>query len=915
MHKIKDVVGSAINDVKAYIGTELKHLTGKIDKKAVDKYSKNEELTVEQIQDIVEDVLMDYDHKVAKEYILYRQERKDNRENWLTDELPLDIFERKYQFEGESFEEFFERVAGGNETMKKHIKNKEFLPAGRILANRGLFKEGIKVTYSNCYVIEPPKDSIESIFDTSKELARTFSYGGGAGIDISKLRPKGARVNNASKYTTGSTSFMPLYSITTGIIGQKGRRGALMISIDIDHPDIEDFINIKNELGNVEKANISVKVTDEFIRAIRNNLEIALTFKVEDTGEYICKNVDANKLMNMIAYGNWNTGEPGFLYWDEIEDYSLLSNDDNFEYAGVNPCVIGDTLVETTEGKKKISELVGKKPMVYTMGIDDKLSLAKATRVWKTRENAQLVKVKTHKGDITCTPDHKIFTTTRGWIAAKDLGCGDKVKGLNRSMISNKYCGVGLSGEGYEKEHRFLAKHYADINGKDVHHINGNSLDNRLSNIQVLEHGEHSSVSNLGHEDWSERDADSGRFIEKETTKERDSLNLSKSTGSNWFVKEIIYLEETADVYDMTVPGAHNFVANEMVIHNCAEEPLPAGGSCLLGHINLAELVEKPFTDESHININKLQDLAKEGIVFLNQILDEGLPLHPLDQQKETVEEYRQIGMGIMGLADMFIKLGIEYGSQRSIELIDSIGYIISNKGLQQSALLAMQNGTYPAYDDSVVETDYFNTVANEHIRDLVYQYGLRNSQLLTIAPTGSTSTMLNVSGGIEPLYQLAYERTTKTLHEKEKTYTVYPDIVEEFMEVKGIDDTDNLPDYFVSAFDLTPKQRIDVQAQFQKYIDASISSTINLPNSATVNDIKELYLYGAEKNLKGLTVFRNGCKRAGILSDGEEDDKKVEMNDIDFLEQGICPECKTELNQSEGCTSCPSCGYSACSV
>ena len=345
------------------------------------------------------------------------------------------------------------------------------------------------------------------------------------------------------------------------------------------------------------------------------------------------------------------------------------------------------------------------------------------------------------------------------------------------------------------------------------------------------------------------------------------------------------------------------------------EEPLPAGGSCLLGHINLAEMVEKPFTDKARVNYQQLGKVAREGVIFLNEVLDEGLDLHPLDEQKESVRKYRQIGMGIMGLADMLIKLGIEYGSERSLELIDSLGEFIANKALRQSAYLAEEEGTYPAFDWGVIDTEYFNAVADKVTDDIVKENGLRNSQLLTIAPTGSTSTMLNVSGGIEPLYQLAYERTTKTLHNEEKTYEVYPDIVEEYMEVKDIEDTDNLPEYFVSAFDLTPKQRIDVQAEFQKYIDASISSTINLPNSATVNDIKELYLYGAEKNLKGLTVFRDGCKRAGILSNDSDTENKVEMDDMDFLEQGICPECKTELNQSEGCTSCPSCGYSACSV
>ena len=132
--------------------------------------------------------------------------------------------------------------------------------AGRILANRGLPKDGIKVTYSNCYVLSPPQDNLESIFDTAKYLARTFSYGGGVGIDISNLRPRGALVHNSAKTTTGAVSFMDLYSMTTGLISQRGRRGALMISMDVNHPDIEEFIDLKTDLEKVTKANISVKI-------------------------------------------------------------------------------------------------------------------------------------------------------------------------------------------------------------------------------------------------------------------------------------------------------------------------------------------------------------------------------------------------------------------------------------------------------------------------------------------------------------------------------------------------------------------------------------------------------------------------------------------------------------------------------
>ena len=166
-------------------------------------------------------------------------------QEWLgeNNQLGIDIWNKKYRFENESFDEWLDRISGGVEEYKKLIQEKKFLPGGRILANRGLSKKGEKVTYSNCYVIPAPEDSIESIFDCAKAMARTFSYGGGVGIDISKLAPRGAKVNNTAKKTSGATSFMDLYSMVTGLIGQNGRRGALMISLACDHPDIQEFID------------------------------------------------------------------------------------------------------------------------------------------------------------------------------------------------------------------------------------------------------------------------------------------------------------------------------------------------------------------------------------------------------------------------------------------------------------------------------------------------------------------------------------------------------------------------------------------------------------------------------------------------------------------------------------------------
>ena len=182
--------------------------------------------TIENVSDMVEELLAEnIRFDVSRRYILYRGERAKLREQgWEMTDLQKDIYEQKYRYNNESFDEFLDRVSGGNNFIKKAIRDKKFLPAGRILAGRGLNNDGRKVTLSNCYVLPKVEDNIESIFDTAKNLARTFSYGGGVGFNISKLRPKDSKVNNAANTTTGATSFMELYSMVTGLIGQNSRR-------------------------------------------------------------------------------------------------------------------------------------------------------------------------------------------------------------------------------------------------------------------------------------------------------------------------------------------------------------------------------------------------------------------------------------------------------------------------------------------------------------------------------------------------------------------------------------------------------------------------------------------------------------------------------------------------------------------
>lgn len=285
------------------------------------------------------------------------------------------------------------------------------------------------------------------------------------------------------------------------------------------------------------------------------------------------------------------------------------------------------------------------------------------------------------------------------------------------------------------------------------------------------------------------------------------------------------------------------------------------GSFNLSAYVNNGEFNYEEFKHDIHIVVKAMND-----------VLDEGLPLHPLQIQQDTVRDWRQIGIGIMGLADMLIKLHIKYGSEESIEVCDKIGFTLTNESLKASALLAKEFGKYPKYKLSVINSKFVIDNTDTETYELVSKYGLRNSQILTTAPTGTLSTMLGISGGIEPIFEKSYTRKTESLHGEDVYYKVYTPIVEEYMRNNNIQDEKELPDYFITAMETNPINRIDMQSIWQNHIDASISSTVNLPNSATVEDVYDVYMKAWEKGCKGVTIYRSGCQREGILT---TDDKK----------------------------------------
>ena len=319
----------------------------------------------------------------------------------------------------------------------------------------------------------------------------------------------------------------------------------------------------------------------------------------------------------------------------------------------------------------------------------------------------------------------------------------------------------------------------------------------------------------------------------------------------------------------------------------------------MLGSLNLSA-----FVKEGKFNEESFRDAVRVAVDCLNEVLEEGLPLHPLQEQRDAVAKWRQIGLGIFGLADCLIKMQITYGSEKAQEFCRYIGRVMINSALQESAELAGKYGTYPEYNELVLESPFFKHVADIETIEKVKKYGLRNSQLLTIPPAGTISSLIGVSSGAEPIFANHYTRKTESLHNEEYYYKIYTPIVADYMKNHNILEEEDLPEWFVTAKDIKPLDRVKMQGALQEFIDASISSTINLPYEATEEEVQEIYYSAWKEHLKGVTIYRAGCKREGVLV--EENKPKEEVKKPEFvaptkqiantLPRGAIIECSNDL-------------------
>ena len=330
----------------------------------------------------------------------------------------------------------------------------------------------------------------------------------------------------------------------------------------------------------------------------------------------------------------------------------------------------------------------------------------------------------------------------------------------------------------------------------------------------------------------------------------------------------------------------------------CGEQPLNKHGACNLASINLSEFVDDPYTDHPSFDWTSFNQAVEQGIIYLDKIIDLNATNHALPQQRENSLNFRNCGLGVFGYATMLMKMGMGYGSVEAEEFTDEIFRRMFRKAVFTSNKLAKKYGAFPKYNPNLWNSSIIKLHFSETEIETMNPYGIRNCSLLSIAPTGTIATMLNESGGCEPEFAISYTRRTVGLTDnQDHYYTVYCKAAREYKERHP---DDELPSYFVSSADIDPQSRIMTQAIMQDHVDTAISSTVNLPESCTEDEMAQIYLQAWKNGLKGLTIFRSGCKRLAILTTDNQSNKTKEIQPqtetFIGLGRGDIVECSNDL-------------------
>lgn len=736
------------------------------------------------------------------------------------------VLQRRYYLEGEDWSGLCARVARTvaaaedergrveyEEQFYNAIHDLDFLPNSPCLMNAGTDLGQL----SACFVL-PIDDTLDSIFSAVKNGALVNKTGGGTGYSFSKLRPKNSAVCSTNGVASGPVSFAQVFDAATDVIKQGGRRrGANMGVLDVSHPDIKEFIACKQDRNLLTNFNLSVAITDDFMNAVNGDENYALVDP--STGE-TTQEVPAREVFDLIVSSAWENGEPGVFFIDAAN----RANPTPWlgKILGTNPCWSGDTMVWTADGPQRFDALAesGKDVLVLTQDDEGHLfySTMRSPRI--TAESAPLVKITFDNGtSVTCTPNHKLYLRSGGTILASELKQGDSISSLYRHKANSK---------GYLK------------------------LTNGIES--VVEHHV------LGYARIAAQVGCSKHLVRKRLQEACQPVNHK--------VASVEYIEGTVPVYNGTVDGTHRYFVhcgeNDAILSaNCGEIPLLPYEACVLGSINLGR-----FVNNRSIDYSRLRYMVRLATRFLDNTID--VSKYPIPEITAMVRKTRKLGLGIMGLHDMLIKMEFPYASEEGRELAANVMQIVHEEALKTSEELANEKGVCPVFD--------------EHTRP--YR---RNAALTSIQPTGTVSMIANCSSGCEPYFALV---NRKNVMDNDSFIMVNPlfeeaaknggwysnELMERVAERGTVVGDPDVPEkwqrIFMCAQDISVEDHILMQATLQTNgVDAAISKTINMPITATKEDVRRAYLKGWTLGCKGLTVYRDGCRTGQVLTVGTKQD------------------------------------------
>ena len=683
---------------------------------------------------------------------------------------------------------------------------------------------------SNCLLVglEGEPDSYGGIMKIDEEQIQIMKRRGGVGHDLSHLRPANASVSNAALTSSGVVSFMERYSNSTREVGQGGRRGALMLSLSINHPDAEAFIDAKMTEGKITGANVSVKIDDAFMDAVSKDEVYVQKFPIYSDNPSVKKEIKARDLWKKIVHNAWKSAEPGVLFWDTVirESVADCYADLGFKTVSTNPCVTGDTTLLTRKGYVHISDLVGKEIEIWN-GYE-----WSTVTPFKTSDNAKVYLVKFSDGyELKCTEYHKFVLKGGVRKELKDVVVGDKI------------------------ENYFIPANYCDLN------------ENRKFKIEDI------------------------------------TIESIDEYGSE-------------PTYCVNEPKNHTALFNMVMTGNCGEVPLCPYDSCRLLALNLFSYVRNPFCEDAYFDKNMFADHAWMALRIMDDIID--LELEKIDQIITKVENDpesdevkatelnlwkkirkkcemgRRTGIGITAEGDMLAALGLRYGTEEASEFSENVHKVLAGSVYYSSVYLARERGAFPIYDSEREKNNPFIGRLREEypqMYDDMLKYGRRNIACLTIAPTGTVSLMTQTTSGIEPVFMPVYKRRRKVNHNDQDSHVDFidstGDAFEEYLVIhpkfkmwmdmnghsldKGCsqEEIDNLvsksPYYQATSRDIDWLQKVRMQGRIQKWVDHSISVTINLPEDVDEELVDKLYFEAWKCGCKGCTVYRDGS-RSGVL-------------------------------------------------